>query len=219
MIKGHSAFNHFNAAIRLATDYFYKLIGCIVMHLLNRYFDYLFFIKFTLLVLLLYFFSIAFNGIVSPEGKFYSHFLDHNLNYIAWLRNSILYVANFIVQAFGIQSYIYGSQTIKTGSGIEVEIWLPCLGLGIMSFWIAFVFTNNGSWNKKLIWGISGVFAIWFINCCRISIFIIALNRNWKENNFIDQHALFNIIAYTFIFMLMYFYSKDNHLKEVVLTD
>ncbi|MCQ6956482.1 exosortase/archaeosortase family protein [Mucilaginibacter aquariorum] len=173
-----------------------------------KYFDIAWFIKFILIVLVLYYFSIAYNGIVSPEGRFYSPFLNHYLNYISWIRVSILYVSKFIALAFGTHSYIANAQLIKLTNGTEVEIWLPCLGLGITSCWIAFVVTHKVAWQKKILWCIAGSLAIWFINCCRIALLLVALNNNWKESGAIDHHDIFNAIAYTFIFILMYLYSN-----------
>lgn len=180
------------------------------MFSITHHFDITWFIKFIIIVLLLYYFSIAFNGIVSPEGQFYSPFLDHYLNYIHWIRISILYTSNFIANAFGTPSYVAGSQLIKVANGTEVEIWLPCLGLGVMSCWISFVITHHHAWRKKIIWCLTGILIIWFLNCCKIALLLISLNKNWRTYNTIDQHDMFNIVAYVFIFILMYLYSKDN---------
>jgi exosortase/archaeosortase family protein len=173
-----------------------------------KYFDINWFFKFTLITLVLYYFSVAYNGIVSPEGRFFSPFLNHYLNYISWIRVSILYVSKFIALAFGTHSYIANSQLIKLSNGTEVEIWLPCLGLGIISCWVSFVVTHKAAWQKKISWCIAGSLAIWFINCCRIGVLLIALNNNWKEYKSFDHHDIFNAIAYTSIFILMYLYSK-----------
>src|SRR5436190_11744710 len=97
------------------------------------YFDIRFFLRFIIFFLVFYFFNILFLGITTPTGKFYSSFLEQNLNYISWLTSSILYVSNIIDHAFGIPSYIETAYQIKTLSGSSVTVWLPCLGLGVMS--------------------------------------------------------------------------------------
>ncbi|MDB5062081.1 MAG: hypothetical protein JWP67_1924 [Mucilaginibacter sp.] len=178
------------------------------MFSIAKYFDLAWFIKFSIIVLLLYYFSIVYNGIVSPEGRFYSPFLDHYLNYISWVRVSILYVSKFIALVFGTHSYSTDSQLIKLSNGAEVEIWLPCLGFGVMSCWISFVVTHKAAWQKKILWCITGSLVIWFINCWRIAILLIALDNNWKKYSAIDHHDIFNIVAYTFVFILMYLYSN-----------
>lgn len=174
-----------------------------------KHFSFTFFLKLTALTLVLNFFSIGYHGIVSPEGAQYSPFLDSYLNYIQWIRSILMVAANVIANALGTESYISGAQMMKIGTDIEVEIWLPCLGIGIMSFWTAFVIVNSGNLKKKLLWWIGGIFCIYLVNCFRIALFLVALDRNWAQNSSLDHHDLFNIAAYTLIGLLMYSYSED----------
>lgn len=179
------------------------------MNWIQKYFSFAYFFKLIGLTIFLNYFSVAFNGIVSPEGTLYSSFLDHHLNYIQWLRQSIMYVSNAIAHIFGTGSYISGAQMMNIGKGIEVEIWLPCLGLGIISFWMAFIITNTGSWQKKLVWCITGTFCISFINCWRIGLLLVSIDRNWPQLSTFDHHDLFNMAAYVLIGLLMYSYNDD----------
>lgn len=117
--------------------------------------------------------------------------------------------ANVIANSFGTESYISSSQIMKIGTNIEVEIWLPCLGIGIMSFWTAFVITNTGNFKKKTRWWIAGMVGIYIVNCLRIGLFLIALDRNWAQNSSLDHHDLFNIAAYILIGLMMYSYTED----------
>jgi exosortase/archaeosortase family protein len=174
----------------------------------HKYIAFIYCVKFLSLFLGFYYFSIAFNGIVSPEGGLYSAFLDHYLNYIAWIRESNIYVSNVMTNALGTRSFISGPQMINIAGGTEVEIWLPCLGFGIMSFWGAFVIVNAGTLKRKLLWAFAGIFAIWFINCCRITLLLIALDNNWRQMGSIDHHDMFNIVSYSCIFLMMYFYTR-----------
>jgi exosortase/archaeosortase family protein len=175
-----------------------------------KYFNFYSFFKLVFLVFLLYYFTVLFNGIVSPEGSRYSAFLDHNLNYISWVRQSIMYVSNFIAHITGTNSRITGPQMMKLGDNIEVEIWLPCLGFGVMSFWISFIVNSTGKLKAKVAWAIGGVLSIWFINCLRIALLLISIDRSWPQSTFIDHHTLFNIAAYLCIVGLMYFHSRQN---------
>ena len=171
---------------------------------LIRYIDISYFVRFMLLFLALYYFNIFYLGITTAGGKFYSPFLEHHLNYINWIRNAILYTANFIDNILGVHSYVDGPQIIKSSSGVGVNVWLPCLGLGIISFWIAFVITQTNNWHHKLIWSLAGVVIVWFINCWRIALLLLSLDHKWKGNIFIDHHKMFNIVAYSVIIYLMY---------------
>jgi hypothetical protein len=56
---------------------------------------------------------------------------------------------------------------------------------------------------------VGGVLALWAINVIRISMFLIAINNNSTMPFGIDHHTWFNIVAYGFILILMYFFNKQ----------
>jgi exosortase/archaeosortase family protein len=174
----------------------------------SSYFDFSFFKKFLVLLLGMYYFHIAFHGITSPEGGYYNHFLDQNLNYIAWFRFSILKMAQLFLNLFEIETYQVGTQILRSTSGNGVNIWLPCLGLGIISFWLAFVLAQNTSWKPKMIWSISGLLSIWLLNCLRIGVLMLSMERNWAGFKTIDHHDLFNYLCYAVIVAFIYAYNR-----------
>ncbi len=175
------------------------------------YFDFSFFLKFIFLLLGLYYFNIFFLGITTPAGQFYSSFLEKNCNYIAWFTSSILHASKFIVSLFGLEAFVEYPQIIRTYNGAWVNVWLPCLGLGITGFWIAFVVSHVISWKEKLLWTVAGAFIIWFINCWRISLLLISLDKKWQANNYVDHHNIFNIAAYSAIVFLIYLFYRQNN--------
>jgi exosortase/archaeosortase family protein len=172
-------------------------------------FNFISFLKLIGLALVLYYFTVAFNGVVSPEGTYYSAFLDHHLNFIDSFRGSIMFVANLITHSVGTNSYIANHQLMKVGKNIEFEIWLPCLGFGIISFWISFIVNSSSTLMRKSMWCVFGILSIWFINCLRIALFIISVDKNWPQNKLIDHHDMFNLVAYLLIVTLMYSYTKN----------
>jgi len=179
----------------------------------SLYFDFSFFLKFLFLLLGFYYLNIFFLGITTPAGRLYSPFLEKNCNYIAWITSSILYTSKLIVSFFGLEAYIEYPQTIRAYSGAWVNVWLPCLGLGITGFWIAFVVSHVSTWKEKLLWVAVGTFAIWVINCWRIAVLLLALDRKWQTSYYVDHHALFNVVAYSAIGFLIYLYYKQNNKK------
>ncbi len=90
-----------------------------------------------------------------------------------------------------------------------VNVVYSCLGYGVTSFWIAFVFANRGSWKRKLAWMIGGTLALWFINVLRLSLVMLANNNNWAIPFGWDHHTWFNIFAYVLIFLMIYVYDKN----------
>ncbi len=88
-----------------------------------------------------------------------------------------------------------------------------CAGLGIMSFWTAFIVAQNTCWRKKVAWCVAGILSIWIINCCRIALLFVALQSKWHVNKFMDHHELFNLCAYAIIIIMMFLYNKEGKLK------
>ncbi|MDB5012301.1 MAG: hypothetical protein JWQ25_503 [Daejeonella sp.] len=172
------------------------------------YFDVAYFSKFIVLLTALYCFHILFNGLVSPEGTYYSSFLDHHLNYISWLRLSLINSSNFVLHTIGIQTYLESPQIIKLTNGAGVNIWFPCLGLGITSFWIAFVTAHTHIWLQKLYWCAIGIVSISIINCARITLLLISLSKSSDSFFSSNHHDLFNLGSYILIFFLALSYSK-----------
>lgn len=181
-----------------------------------KFFNFKSFLKLIALVLVLYYFFLGYGALVSPEGNQYNAFLDHNLNFIDWYRRTIMLFSNTIAHAFGADSYIASHQMMKLGNNIEFEIWFPCLGFGVMSFWLSFIVNSTSSLKRKFTWAALGIVAIWFINCLRIALLIISVDRNWPQSSYIDHHDMFNIMAYIIIAMLMYYYSKNDRQELLV---
>lgn len=170
--------------------------------------DYAYFIKLFLVFTAGYYFNIFYWGLTDPDN-YYSPFLDTYVNYIDWLGTSILYGAKQIAAYLGQNTYVDSPQLIRTVSGTSVILSYGCLGLGINSFWLAFVIANSGTWQRKVYWCLGGMLLIWVINCCRIALLLIALEKNWQDLHYIDHHDVFNIVSYILILSLMYFYTSE----------
>jgi len=184
---------------------------------LVKWIDLHYLLRFILVFVALYYFNIFFLGITTPDGKFYSSFLKNNMNYIAGFSSSILYASQFFLSLFHFDAYIEGTQIIRS-SNAAVEVWFPCLGLGISSFWVAFVVAHKISMKNKFLWCIAGLSVIWFINCWRIALLLLALDKKWYSDSIIDHHTAFNIIAYVAIgFMIFSFVKKTGKPSRTVV--
>lgn len=114
------------------------------------------------------------------------------------------------VSLFGYHTHMLMETQIRIVDGIGgVNVVYSCLGYGVTSFWIAFVFANRGSWKRKLAWMIGGTLALWFINVLRLSLVMLANNNNWAIPFGWDHHTWFNIFAYVLIFLMIYVYDKN----------
>jgi len=170
----------------------------------------LYIIKFTGAFCVCYFGTLALIGIAAPGG-YYIPFVAHYLDYVNWLRTSLLLSAKYLLSLLGYDSIYFAKQYIlevKDGWGIRMVY--SCIGYGIMSFWVAFVYANTIPFRKKTKWMIGGLLSIWAINVLRITLLIIVANKHWLNMLPLEHHMLFNIAAYILVGIMIYcFYRSD----------
>jgi exosortase/archaeosortase family protein len=165
-------------------------------------------LKFIIGFCVLYFGTLLIIGFSAPGGH-YSVFVAEYLDYVSWLRYSLLHGSKLLLLLLGYKSDIININTIRLAGGRGIRMVYSCVGYGVMSFWGAFIFANTGKWIKKIKWIIGGWFVIWCINITRISLLILSINKGWAMPFHLDHHTLFNIAAYTFIFVMIYLFDKS----------
>jgi exosortase/archaeosortase family protein len=165
-------------------------------------------VKFLFVFCLLYFGTLAIIGLSTPEG-YYSPFTADHLNYINWLRSSFLHTCKGLLSLFGYQSTIVDKYTLRIKNANAIRMVYTCIGYGVMSFWIAFVISNKVIFKKKIIWIFAGLLMIWATNTIRIFLVLIADNKHWSFPFGLDHHTWFNIVAYIFIFILIYLFDRS----------
>ena len=147
-------------------------------------------------------------GLAAP-GSIYSPFVAKYFDYVSWIKISLIQATGFILSLFHIQTHTEPGFSIRINGGRGVIIAMSCVGYGVYSFWIAFVVANNGRFWKKAKWIVLGVWALWFINVIRITLFLIAINKGWPMPLGIDHHTWFNIFAYLLIFFMIWLYDRS----------
>ena len=100
--------------------------------------------------------------------------------------------------------------------GNAVQLIYACLGIGVMSFWLAFVVANKGSIGKKMIWILGGMLCIWVINVVRIAMVLMANNEKMQIPFHMDNHTFFDILAYIAIFVLIFLYDRSFRGRKMV---
>jgi exosortase/archaeosortase family protein len=173
----------------------------------------IFFIKFVGIFCILYFGTLAVIGLSTPES-YYSPFVANYLDYVSLLRSSLLYTTKGLLSLFDFNTVFRDKYTLMASHG-GIRMVYSCIGYGVMSFWAAFIFANKGGWKRKTVWIIGGLLALWCINVLRLSLFLVAINKNWGMPLGLDHHTWFNIVAYLLIFLMIYLYdrSSDKSLK------
>ncbi len=176
----------------------------------------MFIIKFVGSFCVVYFASLAIIGLSVPGGRYYSLFVSNYFNYIKWLRLSLFWASKNLLSLFGVETLLKDEYILKIKNGREIRVVYSCLAYGVMSFWIAFVVANSGSWVRKFKWVLGGVFLIWCINVIRLSLLLVAINNRWPMPLGINHHTWFNIVAYGCIFILIYFFDKSAKSKSIM---
>jgi len=164
-----------------------------------------FLVVFITLFLLFYYFNIAFFSLTSPGSRHYTAFLDKHLNYIDGLRWLLLTSSAKILHGLGYVAITNKYELLVAGKGF-IRVVYTCLGLGVLSFFAAFVIAYPKPLKAKLIFLIGGMTGIQLLNLLR---FIgVALFWNSHRNKVIDHHTLFNIFIYIAIAAALYFWIK-----------
>lgn len=171
-------------------------------------------IRFVVLLVALYFLfsqgNLFMNSVLSVGGRFYNAFLAENFNYIQWIRTSLIFFGTAIIKMFGFYA-IYNSTDVMVVNGPYLRINYSCIGLGVMSFFTAFVIAFPAQLKPKIQLFIIGMLMIYLLNVLRIAGLGVLLGFfESQRNNFTYHHEVFNIIVYVCIFLLLYFWIKKN---------
>ncbi|RYY11399.1 MAG: exosortase/archaeosortase family protein [Chitinophagaceae bacterium] len=167
-----------------------------------------FVIKFLLLFGVLYVGTLGVIGLAAP-GKYYSPFVAQYLDYVSWIKNSLMWSAGIFCGWFGYETYQMPGFILRIKSGAGVLIAMSCVGYGVYSFWTAYVIANDGNWRKKFLWVTGGLLLLWIINSIRIAMVLISIHEKRPMPLGIDHHTWFNIVAYIFIFSMIWLFERQ----------
>ncbi len=181
---------------------------------ISEWLDVPYFLRFMALLFVLYFGNLAFIAIIDSNGRVYSAFLNNHFNYINWIRDSYLYTSSSMARLAGLNSYIVFPYKIATPNA-SVTIVYDCLGIGICCFWTAFLWANNNRTIAKIKWWLAGLFSIWMINNIRLTLLLIAVEKQINYNSFMEHHTLYNLVSYSLIALFIYFYMRSSKTYSV----
>lgn len=166
--------------------------------------------------------NLFMNSVMSAGGKYYNEFIAQNLDYIQGLKNALIIPAVWIIKLFGFYA-IYNEMDVMVVNGPYLRVNYSCLGLGVMSFLMAFIIAFPAKLKSKVKLLIGGMILIYVLNVLRIAGLGVLL-RVFKSqrNNFTYHHEIFNVIVYVIIFILLYVWIKKNtnpNLNQTSTTD
>ncbi len=167
----------------------------------------LFLLRFLGLFSLLYFGTYAFIGL-STEGGYYIPFLKY-IDYVSWYRQLLLGSAETVLDLFGYDAYTRGPYLLYINGKSGIQLVYECLGIGVLSFWIAFIVTYQKAARKTRVqWVLAGILLITVLNIIRIIVLLLAVYKHWINIAGIDHHTLYNIIVYVIVLGMVLCYSK-----------
>lgn len=172
-------------------------------------------VTFIVLFLAFYYFNIGFFSITSPQSPNYNSFIAENFNYIRVLRHFLLLCTSFLLKCAGFATVINEYQLRIAGRG-GIRLVYSCLGLGVMSFFAAFVLAYPKALKQKVYFLIAGLLAIQVLNILRMAVVALFWSKNAQR--VIDHHIIFNGIIYLFICIGLYFwvtaYNRETDAKN-----
>ncbi|MEO6849153.1 MAG: archaeosortase/exosortase family protein [Mucilaginibacter sp.] len=182
---------------------------------LDRDSPFRFVLVFLTLFLVFYYFNLLFFGISTP-GHFYNAFLADHLNYISWLRYFLLHSSAQILNWLGFTAITSDYELLVVGRG-TIKLVYSCLGLGVISFFSAFVLAYPKKPKAKWLFIISGILLIQVLNILRFVL--LALYWNQQDGIILDHHTIFNITMYIIIAISLYFWVTHDDKNRIATTN
>ncbi len=139
----------------------------------------IFLLKFLAIFAICYVGTLLVIGLAAPGGS-YIAFVDHYLDYVSGIKNTLIFGTRGLLALFNIDTYTAPGFVVRIVNGTGVFIAYDCVGYGVMSFWAAYVLSAQGTFLKKTIWVMFGFVILWIINVIRISLLLVAYNRHWE---------------------------------------
>lgn len=164
------------------------------------------FVAVFLVLFLLFYYGNKFYFSLTIPGKRYNEWLAQHLNYIAGLRHLLLGYSKWFLELIGFTALTNDQELMVVGRN-TLKVVYTCLGLGVLSFFAAFVIAYPKPWKPKLIFLIVGMISIQVLNVCRLILLVLY----WSPRNqrVIDHHTIFNILIYIIIAISLYFWVKE----------
>jgi exosortase/archaeosortase family protein len=175
-----------------------------------RYFDFRYYLRFAGLFFLFYLTYTFVIAASAPTGTYFP-FVDKFLNFPLIIRYCVLHIGHALLAVFGYPTSVDGGRLISHEGLSILEMAWACYGLGVKSFWIAFVCAHQMPLKQKVYWSLTGVLTIFLLNCVRVVVMMIAMVEKWTVAEYLgtNAHDLFNYLSYAALFgLILLFYAK-----------
>lgn len=154
--------------------------------------------------------NLFMNSVMETGGRYHNEWISTHLDYIQGLKTALIKPAVWIIKLFGFYA-IHNEMDVMVVDGPLLRVNYSCLGLGVMSFFAAFVIAFPAQLKSKIKLFVIGMVMIYVLNVLRIAGLGVLLGYfESQRSNFTYHHEIFNIIVYLCIFALLYFWIKKN---------
>lgn len=154
--------------------------------------------------------NLFMNSVLSPNGRFFNTLLYENFNYIQWLRNALIDPSIWILNMFNYETLKSKHEILIIG-GIKLNVNYSCLGLGTMSFIIAYVTALPKKFTKKVNIILITSFIVYLLNIMRITALGIVFSNNRKlKASLTYHHEVFNVLIFIIILFILYKWFRWN---------
>lgn len=130
------------------------------------------------------------------------------LNLLQPVQTLLVHGVQLVLSLLQCPTDLQNSYTLKLPGGTGVRLLYSCIGYGIISFWVAFVFANSGSFRKKIWWMAGGGVAFIGINVIRVSMVLVAQRQQWLLPFGFDFLTGLNVLTYLLIFLMLCLYHR-----------
>ena len=154
--------------------------------------------------------NLFMNSVLTEGGKYYNANISHHFNYIQGLKTALIVPAVWLIKLSGFYA-IHNQMDVLVVDGPHLRVNYSCLGLGVMSFLVAFIIAFPAKIKSKIQLLIFGIILIYVLNILRIAALGILLGYfKSQRENFTYHHEIFNILVYLIIFLVLYLWIKKN---------
>ena len=167
-----------------------------------------FIIRFLSVFIALYGAFQFFIGIAAPGGTLHNDFIEQYFNLVQYYTDVLIHFVIQVLHWKGITAYPVGASAIRTTGSGGVNVGFDCLGLGVISIWVAYVVAHKLSFLQKTLWVLIGVFILYLLNISRISLLVMAYEYQWNDwkKLGLDHHTLYNIVSYILMFAMAWLF-------------
>lgn len=132
-----------------------------------------------------------------------------DFNIYVVLADAILYPCQWILHSLGYQT-LMAERTISIAGYRGIIIHAPCLGINIIAGFAALIiaYPSKAGYLKKISVIFLGIMGIYLLNIIRVTG--LTLRNRYSLVLPVDHHDLFNIIIYSFVFLIFYWWIKSN---------